>query len=134
MHVCAATMLLLYCRYAHRLPGVHAQPSSYQAAYPLTGARGDVRDLAAASGSSVGGGRNLDKGVKAAGHMMQELNGFASGDFGDQEVSVKLGALALEYESLLTTQLSEQRRYFERLLAKVQCGIDMVGTATKITE
>jgi hypothetical protein len=56
----------------------------------------------------------LDKGVKAAGH-----SGFVSGDFGDEEVAVKLGALALEYESLLTAQLGEQRRYFERLLAKV---------------
>ena len=94
---------------------MHAQ--SHQASFPLSGARGDVRDLAS-------GGRSLDKGAKAAGHMMQELNGFASGDFGDQEVAVKLGALALEYESLLTTQLSEQRRYFERLLAKVKHTIE----------
>lgn len=57
----------------------------------------------------------MDKGRKAA----QCHRGFASGDFGDEAGAVKLGALALEYESLLTAQLGEQRRYFERLLAKV---------------
>jgi hypothetical protein len=43
---------------------------------------------------------------------------FDAGDYGDQENMAKLGGLAREYEQLLTTQLGEQRRYYEQLLGK----------------
>jgi len=132
--------------YAHRLPG--SLPGSLPGGFAGglgtaggghglagSGARGGGSSGSSGSGSSgsgssgsggsggvIGGSGDalVAKGGEAAAALYRgQWGGVGAGDFGGgDEAVVKLGGLVAEYESLLVAQLSEQRRYFERLLAK----------------
>jgi len=107
--------------FAHRLPGAAQAPLEDQRTEVMgmrfagIGAGGGLTGLADASGSGGGGGGSSGSGGSSGG-----VGGKLSMRPGEEQdlVALKLSGLTSEYEHLLLSQLEEQRRYFEQLLAK----------------
>mmetsp|Transcript_54238 Transcript_54238/g.69722 ORF Transcript_54238/g.69722 Transcript_54238/m.69722 type:complete len:391 (+) Transcript_54238:236-1408(+) len=125
--------------YAHRLPGGTFGNIGQDRPPSLTGLPGDFkshqRDTLQKTGgggyhgNTCGGGGGYDLkggtnddgsggGIGSKSGKLGNASYFDAGDFGDQMNVAKIGGLASEYEQLLMLQLSEQRRYYEQILAK----------------